>query len=208
MKKSNTIKKLPYTYWVEKNKILAGQYPGSLWSKNPIHNLRTLFDYTIAITTRNFDVLHSVSNRVISLLNISITKFVDLTEENELEEYVNILNKEGSHKNIKLTYTKISIKDKNIPSVTNMEKALKILHSASTEKRVYLHCLRGLGRTGTVVGCYLIEKGLTTEEALNKISSLRKGTLGSWWKSPELNLQINFIKRWELRTKSANRGLN
>jgi len=193
---------------VEKDKILAGQYPGSLWSKNPIHNLRTLFDYIIAIATRNFDALHSVSNRIGSLLNISIRKFVDLTEENELKEYANILNAQGTNKKIKPIYTKIAIKDKNIPSVVDMEKALKILHSASTEKRVYLHCLRGLGRTGTVVGCYLVEKGFTTEEALDEISKLRKGTLGSWWKSPEFNLQINFIKRWELRIKSTNRGSN
>ena len=94
----------------------------------------------------------------------------------------------------------------NQKKFADMEKALKILHSASTEKRVYLHCLRGLGRTGTVVGCYLVEKGFTTEEALEEISKLRKGTLGSWWKSPEFNLQINFIKRWELRIRSANRG--
>ena len=89
--------------------------------------------------------------------------------------------------------------DENLKKFSKMEKALKILHSASTEKRVYLHCLRGLGRTGTVVGCYFIEKGFSTEEALTEISKLRKGTLGSWWKSPELNLQINFIKRWELQ---------
>ena len=203
MKKSHT---LPYTYWVEKDKILAGQYPGSLWTTNPIHNLRTLFDYIIAIATRNFDALHSVSNRIDPLLNISNRKFVDLTEENELKEYTNTLNEQGKNKKIKPIYTKIAIKDKNIPSVVEMEKALKILHSASTEKRVYLHCLRGLGRTGTVVGCYFIEKGFSTEEALTEISKLRKGTLGSWWKSPELNLQINFIKRWELRIKSANRG--
>ena len=98
MNKTNTIKKLPYTYWVEKDKILAGQYPGSLWGKNPIHNLRTLLDHTIAITTKRFDALHSVSNRINSLLNISIREFVDLTEKNELHEYFSILSKEGKQK--------------------------------------------------------------------------------------------------------------
>ena len=47
---------------------------------------------------------------------------------------------------------------------------------------------------------------ISDEEALDEISKLRKGTLGSWRKSPEFNLQINFIKRWELRIRSANRG--
>ena len=31
---------------------------------------------------------------------------------------------------------------------------------AGAGRRVYVHCRAGIGRTGTVIGCYLAEQGL------------------------------------------------
>ena len=36
-------------------------------------------------------------------------------------------------------------------------------------RTVYLHCRGGIGRTGTVLGCYLVRQGQTAEEALASI---------------------------------------
>ena len=37
-------------------------------------------------------------------------------------------------------------------------------------RRVYLHCRAGIGRTGTVVGCYLVEQGYDGERALRELN--------------------------------------
>ena len=42
--------------------------------------------------------------------------------------------------------------------------------------RVYLHCFGGIGRTGTVVGCYLVRHGMTGNEVLEQIAAWRRGT--------------------------------
>jgi protein-tyrosine phosphatase len=41
------------------------------------------------------------------------------------------------------------------------------------------------GRTGTVVGCWLVEEGLTGDEALLRIAELRRATPDGHLRSPE-----------------------
>ena len=50
---------------------------------------------------------------------------------------------------------------------------------------VYVHCWGGTGRTGTVAGCWLVEQGLTGDEALRRIAELRRGTPDGRFRSPE-----------------------
>src|SRR3712207_6971239 len=40
----------------------------------------------------------------------------------------------------------------------------------------YVHCWGGIGRTGTVVGCYLVEHGMDGEQAIAAIAEWRAGT--------------------------------
>ena len=64
--------------------------------------------------------------------------------------------------------------------------------------KIYLHCWGGIGRTGTTVGCYLVRRGKTGEEALRQ--------LAEWWqkvpksqyhpRSPETHEQAEFIRTW------------
>lgn len=46
-------------------------------------------------------------------------------------------------------------------------------------ERVLLHCLAGLGRTGTVAARILIEQGLDPEEALSRVRQARPGAVQS-----------------------------
>jgi len=67
-----------------------------------------------------------------------------------------------------------------------------------TKKIVYVHCLGGIGRTGTVVGCYLVRHGLPGEEALEHLQNLRKETPDWWFQSPESSAQKNMILDWKV----------
>jgi protein-tyrosine phosphatase len=68
------------------------------------------------------------------------------------------------------------IQDFGIPTTAQMREALDLLDAAIARgHRVYLHCYAGIGRTGTVVGCYLVRHGLGGRAALDEIAALRGG---------------------------------
>ncbi len=63
-------------------------------------------------------------------------------------------------------------------------------------KTVYVHCFGGVGRTGMVVGCYLVRKGMAAPQALLRIAELRHGIPDGWKRSPETDEQIEFVMNW------------
>ena len=66
------------------------------------------------------------------------------------------------------------------------------------EAIVYIHCWGGIGRTGTVVGCYMVqEMGMTGPEALLRIEKSRTGTHDSSRSSPETQEQRDMVMGWE-----------
>ena len=62
---------------------------------------------------------------------------------------------------------------------------------------VYVHCLGGLGRTGTIVGCYLARHGIAAgRNVIKMIRDLRRNTLTQHLNSPETNQQIDLVESW------------
>lgn len=166
-------KPIPNSYWVEPNKFLAGEYPG----------------HTIPATAKE---------RIINFRNTGFDAFIDLTEAGELEPYEHLLSMIGKNTD-RLLYRRYPIGDYQVPSPTQMEKIIQAIDEVlSASKKLYLHCLGGVGRTGTVVGCYLVHKGLSGEDALRQ--------LNLWWASvpkravhhntPETVAQIKFVINW------------
>lgn len=52
-----------------------------------------------------------------------------------------------------------------------------ILESVASGRTVAVHCGAGLGRTGTVIACYFVHRGMTTEEAIARIRAIRPGSV-------------------------------
>jgi len=50
---------------------------------------------------------------------------------------------------------------------------------------VFVHCWGGVGRTGTVVGCLLVDAGHDGQAALDRITALRTGTRKDHRQAPE-----------------------
>jgi protein-tyrosine phosphatase len=70
---------------------------------------------------------------------------------------------------------------------------------------VYLHCHAGVGRTGTAVGCWLVEQGLTGPAALALIAHKRSNLarLAAMPRSPETDAQRDFVQRWASRRPAS-----
>jgi aminoglycoside phosphotransferase (APT) family kinase protein len=94
------------------------------------------------------------------------------------------------------------IADFAVPSAQTMRAVLDSIHaSLGRQERIYLHCRAGIGRTGTVAGCLLVDFGLSGAEALallqRKWKSTRRSTTDPH--TPETTAQHAFVLAWRAR---------
>ncbi len=131
------------------------------------------------------------------LLGLGVTRFVDLTEVDELESsYAEMLGDEARLWSIDATHTRFAIPDMKTPDVDQMETVLETIRSYVDDGQVvYVHCFAGLGRTGTVVGCYLIDNGVSSERIFDEIAHLR-GRPDSPHESPITEAQRRMVLGW------------
>ena len=148
-----------------------------------------------------------------SLLNAGISCFINLMEEDEVNylglpfiSYQPILTKIASGGKASVQCLRFPIRDFSIPSTDQMFRILDSIDKAlESGNGVYVHCLGGIGRTGTVVGCYLQRHGLANaENVFEKIAELRSETPGLYIRSPETEEQRRFVVKWAL-VDQANR---
>lgn len=67
------------------------------------------------------------------------------------------------------------MRDHATPALGQLVAFYEILWSLPRTARVYVHCLGGIGRTGTVAASYLVWRGVPLEEALKKVSGWTDG---------------------------------
>src|SRR4029077_11114909 len=82
------------------------------------------------------------------------------TEAGELTSYEDWLKSEAEERSLTVRYHRFPIVDLDVPSVARMREILtQIARALEGDAPVYVHCWGGIGRTGTVVGCWLVEGG-------------------------------------------------
>jgi hypothetical protein len=165
----------PDSYWVIPGRFLAGKYPSSLEPFLARQMIRAFLD-------------------------CGIDYFLDLTEEGEggLNFYIPYLKEAAAELGIAFTHKRFPIRDFSVPKPELIMEILDDLEKALADgHRVYLHCYGGTGRTGIVVGCYLVRHGMTGEQALKQIATWRKGTPDERRNSPETEAQRRMVLRWK-----------
>ena len=109
----------------------------------------------------------NASAEVRDLLAAGVTLFVDLTQERELDPYDQLVPPPARH-------VRIPIRDFSVPSEQTLETALdEIDGELAHGGLVYVHCWAGCGRTGVVVGSWLVRHGADPNDALRRIAETR-----------------------------------
>lgn len=170
----------PPWYRVPGVRIIAGEYPG----------------HPDAAVTRI---------KLRALLQAGVTFFLDLTERDERPQYDTILRDEALAQEIEVLHVRCPLRDLAVPeSQEEMSGILATLeHALADGHTIYLHCWAGVGRTGTVVGCFLTGAGVSGAEALSRLACLWQTVdqFDRYPRSPETNEQHEFVRRWIERSR-------
>jgi hypothetical protein len=132
-----------------------------------------------------------LTDRLQALHGVGVSTFVDLTTPREgLPLYAPRAARRLS----------FPIADFDVPSTPLLRAALEAMDRALEETEVvYLHCRAGIGRTGTVAGCWLVEQGLEPAEALTLLQRKYQVALQSHSArfTPETLAQHALIASWQ-----------
>ncbi len=72
----------------------------------------------------------------------------------------------------------IPIRDFSTPSLEQIEEFVAFAKRArADEKKIVVHCDAGVGRTGTMLACYLVSKGYSADEAIEEVRTKRPGSI-------------------------------
>lgn len=164
---------LVHGYWVIPGRLLATEYPGA---KDP----------------------QKAALKIATLLDAGITSFVDLTEAGErtwdgtpMVPYEALLADVPAAR-----YLRCPIRDTGVISRSGYDRILaRIRAELDAGEVVLVHCWGGKGRTGTVVGAWLIEQeGVGYPEVLQRMQALREGSKKAHHRVPDTDEQCEVLR--------------
>lgn len=154
--------------------LFAGEYPGS---------------FAKEIT----------ADRLEELIAKGVRSFIDLTTPvDRLDPYEPAF---AEFETLELRRFAHEIPDMIIPSSPAVMRGIldRIRTELEAGRDCYVHCWGGIGRTGTVIGCWLRENGLSDREALDEVQpryfqGMEKSSRHP--KSPQTPEQHRYVRNW------------
>jgi protein-tyrosine phosphatase len=164
-------KPIEHCYWVVEDKLLAGEYPRT---KDP----------------------DTSQKKIEALIRAGVTLFIDLTEETEgLLAYGAFLR---THTGV--SHRRFPIRDLSTPRSEEATKEILDAIDGEIEKGgvVYVHCWGGVGRTGTIVGCWLARNGHGGKAAVFRLREIwQQCPKSAYRNAPETPEQERYIIEWK-----------
>ena len=172
---------IPYSnsYWATRT-LLAAEYPGAL---EP----------------------HIALPRLTAILSLGIRDFIDLTHPSELVPYEPLIITAAENAGLddeqkaSIIYQRFAIQDGGVPGQDTFNEIMTaIKESQDAGRMAVVHCWGGIGRTGVIVGSWLIMSGVVKngDEALVYLAEKWKGVEKNWRcpTTPETQIQFDFLK--------------
>jgi len=170
---------LPQHYPIEPGTLFGGEYPG-----HPESGFARA--------------------KILALVELGVRTFIDLTSPHDrMEPYEGLVAELGKETGTELRRIAVSIPDMSVPDSEEFMSAIMeaVRDSITSSPAVYIHCWGGIGRTGTVVGCWLRECGLGSDEALERVQHLYTTHMPKskdirYPESPQTWEQKDYIRGW------------
>jgi len=162
-------------YWVIPGRLLAGSHPGP-------------------------GSLFGSERKLRRLIKRGVSCFLDLTMRGEAPTYARLADTLAAEIGRgPVRYLHWPFVEHGVPTIEEMQQILDELDEALEDGLLaFVHCHYGVGRTGMVVGCWLIRHGIASgEDVLHHIERLRV-RLNSPWKSPNVSSQRRWVSAWPL----------
>ena len=111
-----------------------------------------------------------------------VKSIVTIREEPLVNEWIKDVN-----------YLHIMSNDMGVPEFDDLIHAVDFIHRRITNNEpVLVHCLAGIGRTGTILACYLVKyQNTSAEEAIQMVREQRPGSIQSY---PQEEIIFRFEK--------------
>ena len=92
-----------------------------------------------------------------------------------------------------VNYLHVHSNDMSVPEFDDLVSTVDFIHRRITNNEpVMVHCLAGMGRTGTLLACYLVKyQKMSADDAIQKVREERPGSIQSY---PQEEMIFQFAK--------------
>lgn len=151
---------------------------------------------------RNFSWV--IQNEIAGMARpVSVVSDLEFLKDNGIEAIVS-LTELPLHKTLieefGFEYKHIPVADLTSPTQEQIEEFVTFVNNLiSSKKKIVVHCDAGIGRTGTMLACYLVNKGRSAKNAITEVRKKRPGSI-------ETMEQEDTITRYEERILKKRKG--